>query len=86
MSASDPNRTLLTICLPDCLGGIFHWNSGHSNRQRRGKLADREVQRRLAAIVAADVAGYTRLMEEDSEGTVAAWQDDRIVKTILYEQ
>ena len=40
-------------------------------------MADREVQRRLAAILAADVAGYTRLMEKDSEGTVAAWQDAR---------
>ena len=40
-------------------------------------MADREVQRRLAAILAADVAGYTRLMEEDTDGTVAAWQAAR---------
>ena len=40
-------------------------------------MAEREVQRRLAAILAADVAGYTRLMEQDTEGTVAAWQDAR---------
>ena len=40
-------------------------------------MADRDVRRRLAAILAADVAGYTRLMEADSEGTVAAWQDAR---------
>ena len=40
-------------------------------------MADRSVQRRLAAILAADVAGYTRLIEEDSDGTVAAWQDAR---------
>lgn len=40
-------------------------------------MADREVQRRLAAILAADVAGYTRLMETDTDGTVAAWQDAR---------
>jgi adenylate cyclase len=31
----------------------------------------------LAAVLAADVAGYTRLMESDSEGTVAAWRDAR---------
>ena len=37
-------------------------------------MSDQPVQRRLAAVLAADVAGYTRLMEEDSEGTVAAWQ------------
>jgi len=40
-------------------------------------MSDRDVRRRLAAILAADVAGYTRLMEADSEGTVAAWQDAR---------
>ena len=40
-------------------------------------MADHSIQRRLAAILAADVAGYTRLMEEDTEGTVAAWQDAR---------
>ena len=40
-------------------------------------MADRSVQRRLAAILAADVAGYTRLMEQDTDGTVAAWQDAR---------
>ena len=34
---------------------------------------DRErVERRLAAILAADVAGYSRLMEADEEGTLAA--------------
>ena len=35
------------------------------------------VQRRLAAILAADVVGYTRLMEEDTDSTVAAWQAAR---------
>ena len=32
----------------------------------------KRVERRLAAILAADVAGYSRLMEEDEEGTHAA--------------
>jgi len=40
-------------------------------------MTDREVQRRLAAVVAADVAGYTHLMEKDTEGTVAAWHAAR---------
>lgn len=35
------------------------------------------VQKRLSAILAADVAGYTRLMEQDSDGTVRAWQAAR---------
>ena len=40
-------------------------------------MADHTTQRRLAAILAADVAAYTRRMEEDSDGTVAAWQAAR---------
>ncbi len=35
-------------------------------------MAEARVQRRLAAILAADVAGYSRLMGEDEEGTLAA--------------
>ncbi|MDP6573982.1 MAG: tetratricopeptide repeat protein [SAR202 cluster bacterium] len=37
-------------------------------------MGDRSIQQRLAAVLAADVVGYTRLMEKDTEGTVAAWQ------------
>ena len=40
-------------------------------------MEEQSVQRRLAAILAADVAGYTRLMEQDTDGTVAAWQAAR---------
>jgi len=35
-------------------------------------LAEERVQRRLAAILAADVVGYSRLMGEDEAGTLAA--------------
>ena len=35
-------------------------------------MAEDPVQRRLAAILAADVVGYSRLMGEDEEGTLAA--------------
>ena len=31
------------------------------------------TQRRLAAILAADIAGYSRLMREDEDDTMAAW-------------
>ncbi len=34
-------------------------------------MADERVQRKLAAILAADVVGYSRLMEADEEGTLA---------------
>ena len=35
-------------------------------------MADERVQRRLAAILAADVVGYSRLMGDDEEGTLAS--------------
>ena len=39
---------------------------------RTQRMAEARPQRRLAAILAADVAGYSRLMGEDEEGTLAA--------------
>ncbi|MER9298656.1 hypothetical protein NKI38_19495 [Mesorhizobium sp. M0621] len=35
-------------------------------------MADSRAPRRLAAILAADVVGYSRLMENDEKGTLAA--------------
>jgi len=35
-------------------------------------MADDRVQRRLAAILAADVVGYSRLMEQDEAGALSA--------------
>src|SRR6266566_5058653 len=37
-------------------------------------MSEERVERRLAAILAADVAGYSRLMGADEEGTLAALQ------------
>ena len=34
-------------------------------------MAEERVQRRLAAILAADVVGYNRMMREDETGTLA---------------
>lgn len=34
-------------------------------------MAEDQVQRRLAAIVATDIVGYSRLMEVDEAGTLA---------------
>jgi adenylate cyclase len=42
-------------------------------------VAEEPAQRRLAAILAADVVGYSRLMEADEAGTLAAlraWRRD----------
>ena len=35
------------------------------------------MERRLAAIMAADVVGYSRLMEQDEAGTLAALKERR---------
>ena len=40
-------------------------------------MAEARVERRLAAILAADVAGYSRLMGVDEEGTLAALKASR---------
>ena len=34
-------------------------------------MSEQRVQKRLAAILTADVVGYSRLMGEDEEGTLA---------------
>ena len=46
---------------------------------RWGNMCEGRVQRRLAAILAADVVGYTRLMGADETGTLAR------LKTLLAE-
>ncbi len=38
-------------------------------------MAEQRVQRRLAAILAADVVGYSRLMGADEPGTRARFND-----------
>src|SRR5262247_283893 len=44
-------------------------------------MAEERAQRRLAAILATDVVGYSRLMEQDEAGTLGALADRR--KAIL---
>jgi adenylate cyclase len=37
----------------------------------RSRMAEQNVERRLAAVLAADVVGYSRMMAADEEGTLA---------------
>ena len=48
---------------------------------------EQQAQRRLAAVLAADVAGYTRLMRLDEEGTINTWWSYRreIIDPIVAE-
>src|ERR1700709_1355843 len=43
----------------------------------RGSRSTRKMERRLAAIVCADVAGYSRMMGADEAGTHAAFKAHR---------
>jgi adenylate cyclase len=49
----------------------------HSARAVETALATERVERKLAAILAADVAGYSRLMGADEEGTLARLKASR---------
>ena len=40
-------------------------------------MAHHSIQRRLVAILAADVVGYSSLMEADEDRTLAAWHSAR---------
>ena len=40
-------------------------------------MEKQDVQRRLAALLAADVAGYTRMMEADEDATMSSWYASR---------
>ena len=48
-------------------------------------MAEGDAQRRLAAIVAIDVAGYSRLMGADEQGTLATLKSHRDALTQLVE-
>src|SRR5262245_58575104 len=49
-------------------------------------MAEERVQRRLAAILAADVAGYSRLMSADEEGTLRTLNIYRSVMVQFIEE
>ncbi|HMD62488.1 MAG TPA: hypothetical protein VKF83_00740 [Stellaceae bacterium] len=42
-------------------------------------MAVQPVERKLAAIIAADIAGYTRLMSHDEVGTLARLKAFRVI-------
>ena len=48
----------------------------NSDLEAARSMADQRIRRRLAAIMAADVAGYSRLMGHNEAGTLAQLKDD----------
>jgi adenylate cyclase len=60
--------------------------SGGRERQRPGEKEGEAMERKLAAILSADVQGYSRLMGEDEEATVRTLTAYREVMTSLIRQ
>src|SRR5450759_2220747 len=67
--ANDPNRSFFAQWTHPTAD---HKLSNNSRWDGAIFMAKARVERRLAAILAADVAGYSRLMGTDEEGTLAA--------------
>jgi len=68
MAAIDPLRKWRCDGLPINASIQSVWSP---NRSPSHPMAEDRVQRRLAAILAADVVGFSRLMGEDEAGTLA---------------
>jgi adenylate cyclase len=52
------------------------------NYLKRGVLSGERIERRLAAVLAADVVAYSRLMGSDEEGTLGRLKAVRRALTI----
>ena len=63
--ANDPTETF------DLAEHLSAWFHATILKKRGNRLVDEPVQRKLAAILAADVVGFSSLMERDEEGTYA---------------
>ncbi len=68
MSADDPDETFEVNGLSLFTHIEF---SIHARLEGNGYMTKERVQRRLAAILAADVVGYSRMMDVDEAGTLA---------------
>ena len=49
---------------------ITYWHVDLGARKPTGRMAEERINRKLAAILAADVVGYSRLVASDEEGTL----------------
>src|SRR5262245_6193085 len=79
--ANNAKSTLLTHCgspAPVDLARSNNYNLRNSRlQQATAAMPEDRAQRRLAAILVADVVGYSRLMEADEAGTLAALRERR---------
>src|SRR5262245_8793351 len=64
-------------CRMDSRTGRQYTSVNHFLSKFLSRMADERVQRRLAAILVADVVGYSRLMEQNEAGTLVALKAQR---------
>ena len=68
----DPKRK--SVVAPVCelaVGSESRYTRSTSRPRGRGHVAKKKVTRKLAAILATDMVGFSRLMEKDEAGTLA---------------
>src|SRR3989442_7567755 len=64
---------------------LYHGGDGEIRCESRSYMDEVHVERRLAAILVADIAGYSRLMAEDEAATVATLKGHQAVVLPLVE-
>src|SRR5262247_2958049 len=64
-------------------GASIQFSVVRSFEGNRSEMAEERAHRRLAAILAADVAGYSRLIGADEEGTLARLKALRAERSTL---
>ncbi len=80
------NAAQRTATVPDGLIPAETVSFADHARHLGGRVAPDKVTRRLAAIVAVDVAGFSRLMGADEEGTLAQLKAHRAVTDPLVDK
>src|SRR5215510_12668744 len=64
---------------------LYHFGDGEVSLGSRSHMDETHVERRLAAILVADIVGYSRLMAEDEAATVATLKGHQAVVLPLVE-
>src|SRR5262245_40987512 len=72
-------------CLDTKQNMLYHCADGEISLGSRSRMDETHVERRLAAILVADIAGYSRLMAEDEAATVATLKGHQAVVLPLVE-
>src|SRR5262245_841907 len=64
---------------------LYHFGDGEISVGSRSHMDETQVERRLAAILVADIAGYSRLMAEDEAATVTTLKGHQAVVLPMVE-